>query len=115
MSFEKNLQIYKFCHLPNKLMIKSLVEPGQEKLVGWRNWCGGEIGGVEKLESFPRVKGLVVGASGELSKEYQELLEIVADSRIQQHEHQHRGLPPLPHISGNSCPECAFRVKPASC
>ena len=52
----------------------------------------GDIGGVErKLLSFPRVKGLVVGAFGELSEEYQELLKIMADSRMQQQEHQPGG------------------------
>ena len=52
----------------------------------------GEVGGVErKLLSFPRVRGMVIGAFGEISEDYQELLQIMAQTRLQQMEHQPGG------------------------
>ena len=52
----------------------------------------GEIGGVErKLLSFPRVKGLVIGAFGELNEDFRELLQKMAQSKLSQLEHQPGG------------------------
>ena len=52
----------------------------------------GETGGVErKLLTFPRVKGLVIGAFGELNEDFRELLQIMAQSKLSQLEHQPGG------------------------
>ena len=52
----------------------------------------GETGGVErKLLSFPRVRGLILGAWGEINDEFQELLQHISQSRLRQMEHQPGG------------------------
>ena len=52
----------------------------------------GQIGGVErKLLSFPNVRGLVIGAWGEINNDFQELLQIISESRLRQLSHQPGG------------------------
>ena len=52
----------------------------------------GKIGGVErKLLSFPKVRGLVIGAWGEINHDFQELLQMIAESRLKQLSHQPGG------------------------
>ena len=52
----------------------------------------GEVGGVErKLLSFPAVRGLIVGAWGEINDQFEELLQMSAEARLRQSEHQPGG------------------------